>query len=260
MAYSSFHNHTTFCDGKNTPEEMVKAAIELGMPSLGFSAHSYTFFDESYCMQKTDIQSYKKEINRLKDKYSKQIRILCGIEQDCASTEPCNEYDFVIGSQHYIKHEELYLDVDNTFEEQKHDVDTYFGGDYYAYSKKYFEQICDIIRLTNCSFVGHFDLVTKFNEANRLFDINDSRYREPAIKACRDLCDQGAIFEINTGAMAKGYRTSPYPAPFLLDVIAEEKRPVVLSADAHSCDKLQFGLKEAEALAKEHGLKIIYEL
>lgn len=260
MSYSTFHNHSTFCDGKNTPEEMVEAAIKAAMPSIGFSAHSYTFFDESYCMQKADIPHYQAEIARMKGKYAGRIRILCGIEQDCCSAEPIDDYDFVIGSMHYIQHEGRYLDVDNTFEEQARDVAECFGGDYYAYAQEYYRQARSIIQRTKCTFVGHFDLVSKFNEGDRLFSTNDPRYREAAMEACRELCRQGAIFEINTGAMAKGYRTSPYPAPFLLDTIAEEGRPVVLSADAHSTDKLQFALKEAELLAKEHGLKIVYEL
>ncbi len=260
MSYSTFHNHTTYCDGKNTPEEMVRAAIKAGMPSIGFSAHSYTFFDESYCMQKADIRRYLEEIARLKRAFGNDIRILCGIEQDCCSTEPTDAYDFVIGSMHYIQHDGRYLDVDNTFEEQERDVKECFSGDYYAYAQEYYRQAKTIIQRTNCSFIGHFDLVSKFNEDDRLFNTADPRYREAAVGACRELCRQGAIFEINTGAMAKGYRTSPYPAPFLLDVIAEEGRPVILSADAHSTDKLQFALKEAEALAQEHGLEIIYEL
>ena len=39
MIFEDFHTHTTFCDGKNTPEEMVLAAIEKGMPRIGFSGH-----------------------------------------------------------------------------------------------------------------------------------------------------------------------------------------------------------------------------
>ena len=35
MRYSNFHTHTTFCDGKNTAEEMVRAAITAGCPALG---------------------------------------------------------------------------------------------------------------------------------------------------------------------------------------------------------------------------------
>ncbi|MDO5335293.1 MAG: histidinol-phosphatase [Coriobacteriia bacterium] len=260
MAYSTFHNHTTFCDGANTPEEMVKAALALGMPSIGFSSHSYTFFDESYCMQKADISAYLAEIKQLKIAYEGSIRILCGIEQDFCSAEPTDAYDFVIGAVHYIEKDGKRLDIDNTFEEQTHDVSLYYGGDYLAYAEDYYAQTEKLIERTGCTFVGHFDLVTKFNEGNRLFDSNSERYRNAATKACRSLCRQGAIFEINTGAMAKGYRSTPYPAPFLLDVIAQEGRPVILSADAHSTDKLQYALAEAETLAKTHGLDIIYEL
>lgn len=260
MTYSTFHNHTTFCDGLDTPEEMVRAAIELGMPSLGFSAHSYTFFDETYCMQKRDIAGYLAEVGRLKNAYKDRIRILCGVEQDFCSTETTNPYDFVIGSVHYIEKDGRRLDVDNTFEEQSHDVQTCYNGDYYAYAADYYAQVAQVQKKTNCTFVGHFDLVTKFNEGDHLFDTTDPRYREPAIAAARTLCREGAVFEINTGAMAKGYRSAPYPAPFILDVIAEEGRPVVLSADCHSKGKLQYALKEAESLARKHGLRIIREL
>ena len=40
MILEDFHMHTTFCDGVNTPEEMVQAAIRLGMKRIGFSAHA----------------------------------------------------------------------------------------------------------------------------------------------------------------------------------------------------------------------------
>ena len=38
---SNAHTHTTFCDGKNTAEEMVQAALDNGFVSLGFSGHSF---------------------------------------------------------------------------------------------------------------------------------------------------------------------------------------------------------------------------
>ena len=49
---ANLHTHTTWCDGKNTAEEMVRSAIESGFDVLGFSGHSYTSFDESYCMSR----------------------------------------------------------------------------------------------------------------------------------------------------------------------------------------------------------------
>ena len=44
MLSSSTHNHTTWCDGKNTPEEMAEAAWKLGFTDLGFSGHTYVDF------------------------------------------------------------------------------------------------------------------------------------------------------------------------------------------------------------------------
>ena len=61
---ANYHTHTSFCDGKNTPEEIVLYAIEKGFTSIGFSGHGYTPFDLRYCMK--DTEGYIKEISRLK--------------------------------------------------------------------------------------------------------------------------------------------------------------------------------------------------
>ena len=51
MLYN-YHTHTTYCDGKNTAEEMVQQAISLGISQIGFSGHSYTEFDLEPCMSR----------------------------------------------------------------------------------------------------------------------------------------------------------------------------------------------------------------
>ena len=50
MIREDFHVHTVFSDGKDTPEDMVLSAIERGMTAIGFSDHSTTPCDQSYCM------------------------------------------------------------------------------------------------------------------------------------------------------------------------------------------------------------------
>ena len=42
MIAQDFHIHTSYCDGKNTPEEMIQAAIKLNMQKIGLVCHSYT--------------------------------------------------------------------------------------------------------------------------------------------------------------------------------------------------------------------------
>ncbi len=264
MAYSTFHNHTTFCDGKNTPEEMVLAAIGAGCKSIGFSGHAHTPFDTSYCMSKSGTAEYVREIRRLQEKY-KQIRILCGIEQDFFSDAPKHDFDFIIGSVHYVRitdecGREKYLDVDDTKQEFTDNVQRYFNGNYYDFCDAYFAQVVRVVKKTHCTFVGHFDLVTKFNEGGCLFDTTSSRYRASALSALRELASAGATFEINTGAMARGYRKSPYPEPFILDEIARAGCNVVLSPDCHDATKLQFGLSEAHSLAISHGCNVLLEI
>ena len=146
-----YHIHTTFCDGLNHPEEFVVRAIELGMEEIGFSAHSYTFFDESYCLKKDRIEEYKAEITRLKEKYEGRISILLGIEQDYYSTESSEDYDYVIGSVHYVKKGDKYLPVDESEKLFVDIVNEYYDGDFYSLAEDYYLLVGDVVEKTNSS-------------------------------------------------------------------------------------------------------------
>ncbi len=238
---SNYHTHTVYCDGNDTPEALVLEAIRLGCPSIGFSGHSFTEFDQSYCMSRERTEEYKREVRALKEKYRGQIEILLGVEQDYYSEEPTDEYDYVIGSVHYILKDGVYLTVDWTREQQEEDVKIYYGGDFYAYAEDYYKIVADIYRKTKCDIVGHFDLITKFNQDDALFDTKDERYRNAALAAVRALLKTPAAFEINTGAIARGLRTEPYPAKFILDEIYREGGEVLITSDCHAKENLLFG-------------------
>ena len=57
MLKTNYHTHSTFCDGKDTPEEMVKTAIEKGFDVIGFSGHGYVK-DSSYAMTRENTEKY----------------------------------------------------------------------------------------------------------------------------------------------------------------------------------------------------------
>jgi len=82
MINSDFHTHSTYCDGKLSLEEMTEAAILKKMDAIGFSGHSHTSFDETYCMSTEDTEKYIREISLLKRKYKGRIEIYLGIERD----------------------------------------------------------------------------------------------------------------------------------------------------------------------------------
>ena len=259
MTKADFHVHTNFCDGKNTPEEMVQAALSLGMTAIGFSVHSYTFFDTGYCIAKEKMADYIEEINRLKDKYRGKILILCGAERDFYAEEPEGDLDYTIGSLHYVKKNGVYYAVDESKEALQHAIDTAWEGDALAFAEEYYAALATLAK-NKPNVIGHFDLLTKFNEPLPLFDESHPRYRKAAFAAVDALLPLDIPFEINTGAISRRYRTTPYPAPFLLSYLIEKGAKLMLSSDAHSASGLLFAFEEWEAFAQKLGATSFYRL
>ena len=274
---ANYHTHTTYCDGGNSPREIIGEAVHLGMSELGFSGHSYTSIDESYCMSRDGMQSYYDEIGSLAEEYRGKLKILRGIEMDYFSDPDDYRYDWdhIICSCHYIKKNGVVFPVDETEEILVDACEQLYDGDIYSLIADYYTEVgnvADVVRAGCISaessadaklIIGHFDLITKFNEGGRLFDESDPRYTDawtaaldrltgPAINELPE--KDRLIFEINTGAMSRGYRTSPYPSGEILTEIARRGIPVILSSDSHDKSTLLYGFDEAEALSEELGL------
>ncbi len=246
MRYADFHVHTRFCDGANTVREMVESAIKKGLSAIGFSAHSYTFFDESYCMKKEETEKYQAEVLACKGEYQDKIRVLLGIEQDLYSDMPTDGYDYVIGSVHYLKKDGKYYSVDSSAEGFQKMAETVYGGDYYALCEAYFDAVSSVASVIRPTFIGHFDLVCKFNEKYNFFDETHPRYVAAWQRALDTLLPLGIPFEVNTGAMSRGYKTVPYPSRAQLQYIKEKGGKVILSGDTHACNSLCFDFPKWE--------------
>lgn len=246
MFKENYHTHTKYCDGKNTVEEMVESAYKLGFTALGFSGHSYLDFACDWCMTREDTEKYKNEINTFKQQYKGKMDIYCGTELDCYSdTVNPADFDFTIGSVHYIKAGDEYLPVDSSIDEQKKAADKYFGGSLIEYAVAYFNIVADVLDMTGADIIGHFDLVTKFNENDIYFDTKDTRYISAWKKAVDKLIEYKKPFEINTGAIARGVRKTPYPAMDIAKYIDSKGGYFIVTSDCHDCNMLDFGFEEA---------------
>ena len=252
MILRDFHVHTTYCDGKNSPEEMVLSAIEKNLECIGFSAHSYTFFDERYCIKNNN--QYISEINALKTKYKDNIRILCGIEQDYYSDMQTSEYDYVIGSVHYIKIRNEYLEIDSDKESLIELVEKYFDGDYFALAEEYFKSVSKMADKIRPDIIGHLDLITKFNNDYELFDENNNRYKKAKKDAVDKILKLNIPFEINVGAISRGYKDVPYPDLDTISYIAKNAGKLVFSGDSHSKDTLCFQFEKWNNVLKENNI------
>lgn len=248
MELFDLHVHSVFSDGKDEPRDIVLSAIEKGVKTLGFSDHSYTEFDERYCIQKDKQAEYMNAVNDLKNEFSGKIKILCGTEQDFYSTAPTRGYDYVIGSVHYILKDGEYIPVDETADILKQAAKKYFSGDIMSLCEAYFEEVGEVYERTKCDIVGHFDLITKFNEQEKLFDETDPRYINAYQKAVDMIINNCKVFEINTGAISRGYRTTPYPSDEIRDYIRQKGGKFILSSDSHQKETLCFEFDKFRSL------------
>jgi histidinol-phosphatase (PHP family) len=260
MIKSSMHNHTNLCDGKNTPREMAEAAIALGFTDFGFSGHSTNNKFFSQWGLKDEIK-YIEAINYLKKEYKDRINIYLGIENDYhGRTINRDSLDYLITSVHGFvsgdKNE--YYSIDDTVEELILGIDKVYKGDSMKMIEGYFHNLCKAVELDSPDIIGHFDLPTKLNKGNVIFNEKSNEYLRLAKEAIRHLVDK-SIFEVNTGAIYRGYREFPYPREELLYYILKENGRVTISGDAHNTEGINYWFDEGVMLLRDIGYKEIYE-
>ena len=249
----NLHTHSVFCDGADTPEEMVEAALEKGFFSIGFSGHSYMSYSPMFAKAGDKTAAYKKEISRLKEAYKDQIQIYCGLEVDLYSEVELSGYDYLIGSVHYLKFGEQILGFDRSLEATEAYIRDHFGGDGLRFARQYFETLCQLPEKGAFDILGHFDLITKNNEMGRLMDTASRDYLRAGFEAIHTLKDTIPLFEINTGAIARGYRSSPYPQTEFLREFHDCGFGAVITSDCHDKNRIDCHFGEAVRLLRDTG-------
>lgn len=251
MIRSNVHTHTIFSDGKNTAEENILSAISLGMDTLGFSDHSFTPCDLSYCMKADALPAYKAEVTALKEKYRDKIHILRGIEFDQNSDISVTEgFDYFIGASHYVEANGIFYSVDHTADHTREGINEGFGGNEAAYARAYYENVVECAAYKPL-YIAHFDLPVKYG----VIDETSPAYRDVSLQALDAVLELGVPLEVNTGAMARGVKTVPYPSDFLIRRIVEKHGKLMLGSDCHYKEKLLFAFEETERFLTSLGVK-----
>jgi len=254
--------HSTWDDGKCSVEEMILASKAAGLTSVGVSVHGPMPFDNSWECPKERLPAYIAEVRMLKARYAGQIDVYLGIEWDVTAQDlDLSPYDYVIGSVHEIPVPGGGTrSVDSNPETTEGYIRECFGGDADAAAEAYFAELSKVANNPKADIVGHFDLITKFDETHHFFNENSPRYQNAARAAMEGLVKAGKIFEVNTGAISRGYRTTPYPSMQWLKLLHEMGGKVTVSADAHHTSGVTCAFDLAEKMVKDAGFAEIWIL
>ena len=244
-----YHTHNVLCKhADGVLEDYVQQAIKLGLNEIGLSDHTpmpNNWDKEVRMTEELFWSEYKPKVLELKEKYKNQITIKFAVEGDFfPGTENWvkefnakNEFDYVIGSVHYLG-EWGFDDPQYVGKYDEKDVDEIYI-EYYRHIKRSAESgLFDI--------VGHCDLVKKFG--HRPTKNMEAILRE-TFKVVKD---SGMAVEINTSGLRKPVKEI-YPSEQILRIISEYGIPLTLGSDAHFPTDVGRDFDKAKQLIDKYG-------
>ena len=223
MTYKqNLHTHTTFCDGKDSPEELAAEAVLRGFDSLGFSIHS---FMRRQTVDSEKLEAYKSDVLRVKQKYKNELDIFLGVEYEPWTEFSPKGFDYSIAAVHYLETADGYRTFDVDLAGTLDFVNTYFGGDSMKFAKAYYQTLAALPEKGAFDILAHFDIITKHNEKHPFIDVDSKEYLRFVYEAADALMQKIPFFELNTGAIGRAYRSAPYPALPILKELRQRGSP-----------------------------------
>ena len=241
MSWTNYHNHCHYCDGKETAENHVLAAIQQGVFSLGFSCHCPVPFENNWSMKKENLPAYLAEIERARNKFSDKIQVYTSLEIDyiqnmISPTDPWIQnlsLDYTIGSVHFVGAYEngRPWEIDGPHNVFLDGLDKIHGNDVESVVRKYYEYTRKMVKETTPDIVGHLDKIKMHNR--RFWDEEASWYKNEVLGTLEEIKASGAIVEVNTRGLYKQLTEEPYPGSWILNQIHQMQIPIQINSDAH---------------------------
>ncbi len=236
----SFRSH----DGLASIRDQCQRAVEIGLDEIGFSEHK-DFDPADPTVNYFDYEAYMTEIEQARAIYEGQLLIRAGVEIDyqvrfenqIGSFLDTHEFDFVLGSVHYVAGQMLMTPDYNRHRTRET-----------AY-RDYFAAVADSIDS------GLFDVVAHLEYANRRGleawgPYNPARFRNELNDLFALMIARNMPLEINTAGLHQGLEITYPTAATLALYAAQGGRRISIGSDAHHPDQLGHAYQLAVRLAR----------
>jgi histidinol-phosphatase (PHP family) len=248
---ASYHNHSTWSDGKAPIEEFYSHAKKTGVEILGLSDHFCIFPDgtaDERMLGPEETGDYLDELSSFGERG--EIEIRTGLEIDWFEGHrslilPYLEslpLDYRIGSVHHVDLEAI--DMDSSYWSSKPEDErdqVYF---------KYWRLIREMAESNLFDIAGHLDLPKKFG-------FYPTVAVTPALDAALDaIAAHDLVVECNTAGFGKVCGDA-YPSLDILRKCRQREIPVTLSSDGHIPEHILFEFEKGLARLQEAGFTTI---
>jgi histidinol-phosphatase (PHP family) len=230
-------------------DRYLAAAEEAGVEELGVSEHLYRFAQALELWRhpfweqqaRDDLAAYCEFVRTTPLRLGIECDFVPGAEDRIANLLEAHDFDYVIGSVHFIGEGAVDHEGYDAWESD---------GDPDSIWRRYFETLAEGVRSGLFDIVAHPDLVKVWGRA-RPFPKHDPRsYYEPAVEA---IAETGIAVEISTAGLRKPVEEI-YPAPAFAEMCVEAGAVFALSSDAHVPGQVGFGYERALELMGRLGI------
>ena len=231
----------------------LAAAERRGIDELGVSEHVYRFtqaldvwrspFWETQAHD--DLDAYCKFVRTTPLKLGIEADYVRGAEDRIANLLEARDFDFVVGSVHFLGDAGAVDDSRYDVWESISDPDELW--------RTYFEWIAEVARSGLFDILGHPDLVKLWGDARPLPQRDPRAYYEPAVEA---VAESGIAVEVSTAGLRK-HVGEIYPSPAFAQMCVEAGAEFALSSDAHAPDQVGFAYERALEFLGELGVERI---
>jgi histidinol-phosphatase (PHP family) len=232
-------------------ERYRETAAERGIAELGVAEHVHRFrqaldvWRHPFWVEHAvdDLDDYCEFVREQTDlRLGLEADFVVGSEDRMANLIDAREWDYVVGSVHFLRDQAVDQDAYDVWETGARDPD--------AVWRRYFETLGEAARSGMFDILAHPDLVKVWGDRRPRPEGDLRRFYEIAMDG---IAESRIAIEVSTAGLRKPVGEM-YPAPAFLEMCLDAGCPVALSSDAHVPDHL--GHRYDEALELLAGLGV----
>ncbi len=257
------HVHTPFCPhgSSDSLELYVERAIELGFQEMTFTEHAplpESFPDPAptrdSSMNRADLERYFSAIDKIKEKYRKDIRVNTGLEMDyirgyeMETADLLNEVgpvlDDSILSVHFLNAESEWICMDYSATEFRRLAERTGSVEniYRLYYETVHESVLSDLGPYKPKRIGHMTLARKFQKK---FPVQQD-FKPEILTILNDVKRLGLELDYNGAGTVKPGCLETYPPGWAAVEAYRLGIPLIYGSDAHTADGLGQGMSALE--------------
>ncbi len=247
-----YHMHSQFsCDCQATMAAMCQAAVDRGIPEIGFTEH-FDFNAGDDCREYFRLEAWAAELERTRAEFAGRLTVRAGVELGEPHLFPAEgrdllarfPFDYALGSLHWVGSQSVF---DRDYFEQ-HPASEVFPA-FFA-------------ELERMTAVGGFDILSHFDVPVRTAFIVYGRYDPRDYEDCirpvlRNVIAHGIALDLNTAALRRRAKVLTPGLDILRWYVELGGERVTLGSDAHEPTQVGSHLPEAIETARAAGLKYL---